>query len=101
MRGWVLLALLVGCASEPAPDGLSPETVIAEIRMNDVVLVIESGDDGPRYGLTDHDGRILARGLDAAALAALHPDAAEAIDTGVAGAYLDARLDPPQEAPER
>lgn len=94
MRASLIAALaLSACASTADDDVIDESLVIAKLRMNDVVVVIESSDDGPRYTLTDHEGNVLARDLDLTALAARHPDAAEALETGVAGAFLDARLD--------
>ena len=99
MRASLLLVAVAACAS-PADEPASSEAafdeaaVIAKLQLADVVLVIQSGDDGPRYGLVDHDGVLIARDLDATALAAIHPDAAEALDSGTArGAFLDARVD--------
>jgi hypothetical protein len=98
MRAPILILVLAACASpadEPAePDAFVDEVVVAKLQLRDVVLVIMSGDDGPRYGLIGRDGTLIARDLDATALAALHPEAAEALDSGTArGIFIDASVD--------
>ena len=83
----LLLASLLGC-SEDAPEA---PTALVKLRMKDAILVVESG---PRYTLLTLDGAVIASDLDEHALAAHHPEAAEAVQSG--RAFLDARLDLPQ-----